>query len=113
MCNNFTCPLCREPINNNSIIWQSIQYGIKNKFHVRIEVHYVNISQLSEEEREDMELVGASIHTFMNEDDWNNLDINQEIMEKINITKKHCIMKVNDPDEWEYFNFYNKVYLFN
>ena len=110
MCNNFSCPLCRQPITKDRLKIQSINYGIRNKLVKIMEQCYLTISALSDEEQEILENLGITKFTFMGDIDWEiaKTHIQQSILEKIPSRTRNVIVRTND----NYFNAFNTIYIF-
>jgi len=109
MCTNFSCPLCRKKLIDQSIGWESVDYGLKYKMLIYITECYVKISDLPQEHRNTLANVGINEDVFMGEVEWNQLGINLNLK----IIYENAIIRVNNITEWNYFKKYNKVYLFN
>lgn len=114
MSKSMSCPLCRTTITDSRLIWKAIHYGLRNKLLVRLEENYINLSQLSEEEHELLGFIGISSLQFMGEEEWNSIKthIDSAILDKIIIRRRNSIMTINEPEEWEYFKNFKKIYLF-
>jgi len=115
MCKNMNCPLCRSDINDISLYVLSIKYGLRNKLLLRMEKCYVNISSLPPEEYGILELLGLKKDTFMGEEEWSSMKtyIDPSILDKIIMWCIPCIMKIQEPEEYEYYKNFKKIYLFN
>jgi hypothetical protein len=115
MCKNFSCPLCRECIDDDYLLQQSFSYGLRNKLLVRMEQCYMNISELPEREKQILGFLGINVKTFMGEIEWQTTKpyIDPSVLEKINSRTLNVIMKINDLEEWNYFKQFKKVYLFD
>jgi len=115
MCKSYTCPNCRQEITDSRLKWRSIHYGVRCKLLLIIQVSHIHISVLSESEQDFLELLGITPFMFMGEEEWDSMKtyIEPEILEKIQITKKESVMKVNSSEDWEFYRQFDKIYLFD
>jgi len=115
MCKNFSCPLCREGINDDRLLQQSFSYGLRNKLLIRMEECYMTISGLPEQDQEILEFMGVNKFTFMGAEEWEitRSYIDASVLENIPSRTRNVIMKISDIDEWNYFKQFKKIYLFD
>ena len=115
MCKNPVCPLCRSTINDSMLCGEAVEYGIKNRLLIYTDHFYLNISGLSELEIEILELISVTPGSFMTHEEWEDTKtyIDPEIIEKITITHKQMVLRMNDLDEWYYYNENNQLYFFD
>jgi len=114
MSKSRSCPLCRTTITDSGLVWKAIDYGLRNKLLVRVEGNYINLSQLSEEDLDTLNFHGISSLQFICEEEWNSIKthIDSAILDKIIIRRRNSIMSINEPEEWEYFKNFKKIYFF-
>jgi hypothetical protein len=112
ICINKTCPVCRGVVNE-SLIAQSIEYGLNNKLLIYINENHINISDLSEEEQGKLEDLGISFNHYLNEEEWNKSKHFIDFMDKLEIFTRKSILQVEDPEIWDYFNEFNNIFLFH
>lgn len=112
ICINKTCPVCRELVNE-SLISQSIEYGLNNKLLVYIIENHINVSDLSTEEQDKLEDLGILAFHYMNEEEWDKCKHHINFMDKLEIFTRKSILQIEDPDIWEYFNEFNNIFLFH
>ena len=109
MCTSSTivysdCPLCRSWINDTALHVKAIDYGItQQKFVYIVETHY-NTGNLSDEEIDilyDNEILAPQ---YMILDEWETKKEHINFIEKMDTWCYYSLMKVNSPQDWEYFS---------
>ena len=109
---NMDCPLCRKQINEPTLIDNSVNYGILHKLYVCMDEYYISINNLSEQDLELIEVHGVRLSIYINKQEFENLKLPADILDKLKIFHRKCILRVNTEEEWEYFNKFNSLYLF-
>lgn len=112
MCTKPSCPMCRKNITNQHLN-DSIKFGVKNKLIVIVEENFISISDLSIEDQEFISLFGININEFMGEEEWIETIEYIDKSIKFDIKTHTCILRIQTPEQWEYYTKFNKIYLFN
>ena len=115
MCKQLNCPMCREKITNQKIIDKSHVYGCRNKLLTVVQECNINLSILSDEDQELFERIDITPFQFMGEEEWKDKSksIPQQVLDRLETTYKYGFMKINSPSDWDYYNKYNRIYLFD
>ena len=113
---NPTCPLCRSEIYDNALLSKSIIYGLKQKIFIYVNEHHYDTSDLSDESFDILESYNIITPMFMNQHEWmhlNNFPDFVDFVSGMQTWTSRALLKIAKPADWDYFNGFNNVYLFD
>jgi len=115
MCSSLNCPLCRQKITDKKIIDKFHVYGCRRKLLIIVQECNINLSILSHADQELFERIDITPFQFMCQEEWEekSKSIPEELLDRLETTYTYGFMKINSPTEWDYYNKYNRIYLFD